>query len=376
MKKSLLLSLTFLLTSSLFISAGLSSKAKKIAIKGTTNLKAETLLILNEITDEKLIAVDSAIVSEKLEFKFELEGYDEATLFYITVGKQTPPGIPVIVADGDKVTMEISSEANTYDYTISGGKFNESMNKLHKIYTSHDRKMVAFNQEVARLDPASVTDSLRQATNERFNTLNNERTADISDFILNEPASPATYFAVKYLFQKRIPKLVVFGYERMVQEIPESKYTAMLKGEADRLGPTVEGRIAPDIMLPTPEGDSLALSSLRGQVVLIDFWASWCGPCRRENPHVKKLYEKYKDKGFEIYGVSLDRDAEKWVGAIAQDGLPWHHVSDLRGWSSAAGRAYGVSSIPQTFLIDAEGRILKSGLRGKELEKVLEELLM
>ncbi|MEN8697678.1 MAG: TlpA disulfide reductase family protein, partial [Bacteroidia bacterium] len=136
-----------------------------------------------------------------------------------------------------------------------------------------------------------------------------------------------------------------------------------------------EGAMAPDIKLKTPAGDSLALSSLRGKVVLIDFWASWCGPCRRENPNVKKIYEKYKDQGFEIYGVSLDNNASRWNDAIAKDGLTWKHVSDLAGWQSSAAKLYGVRSIPATFLLDKEGRIYKSGFRSHELEGLLQQLL-
>ena len=132
----------------------------------------------------------------------------------------------------------------------------------------------------------------------------------------------------------------------MESEMPNSSYTTQLLKDASTLAPTIVGAIAPDIKLLTPEGDSLALSSLRGKVVLIDFWASWCGPCRKENPHVVSIYEKYKDKGFEIYGVSLDKNMKQWQAAIAKDGLTWSHVSDLKGWSSSAGKLYGVHSIP------------------------------
>ncbi|MEL6135582.1 MAG: TlpA disulfide reductase family protein [Bacteroidota bacterium] len=147
--------------------------------------------------------------------------------------------------------------------------------------------------------------------------------------------------------------------------------TQQFLAQAKTLRPRTIGAVAPDIVLPNPEGDTLSLSSLRGKVVLVDFWASWCGPCRRENPNVRRMYAAYKDKGFEILGVSLDNNKDRWVQAIAQDQLPWYHVSDLKKWKSVASRAYGVGSIPFTVLLDAEGKIIAKGLRGAKLEATL-----
>ncbi len=135
------------------------------------------------------------------------------------------------------------------------------------------------------------------------------------------------------------------------------------------------GMPAPDLVGQTPDGGSLALSQLKGKYVLIDFWASWCGPCRRENPNVVANYKKYKDKGFEIFGVSLDKNADAWKKAIQDDGLTWQHISDLKGWSSDHARLYSVSSIPQTVLIDKEGKIVQRNLRGEQLTAKLQELL-
>ena len=138
---------------------------------------------------------------------------------------------------------------------------------------------------------------------------------------------------------------------------------------------TSEGSVAPELEFNDPEGKTRKLSDLRGKVVLIDFWASWCGPCRRENPHVVSMYQKYHDKGFEVFSVSLDKDANAWKAAIAKDGLVWpNHVSDLKGWGSAAAKLYGVSSIPCTFLLDREGRILAKGLRGETLTQALQQI--
>ena len=134
------------------------------------------------------------------------------------------------------------------------------------------------------------------------------------------------------------------------------------------------GGLAPEIVLNSPDGKPLKLSSTRGNYVLIDFWASWCRPCRAENPNNVKLYKKYHDKGFEIYGVSLDKDKASWLKAIKDDNLTWIHVSDLKFWQSEGAKTYNVRGIPHTVLLDKDGKILATGLRGKPLEDKLKEL--
>ncbi|MGM0625589.1 MAG: peroxiredoxin family protein [Bacteroidota bacterium] len=142
------------------------------------------------------------------------------------------------------------------------------------------------------------------------------------------------------------------------------------------------GDIAPEIQLPSPDGDTIALSSLRGKAVLIDFWAGWCGPCRRENPVVVKTYNEFKDKdftigdGFTVYGVSLDKSRDTWLQAIEKDELSWPQVSDLKYWQSPYVRLYGVRGIPANFLVDENGVILAKNLRGEKLSKTLEKFVV
>jgi thiol-disulfide isomerase/thioredoxin len=174
--------------------------------------------------------------------------------------------------------------------------------------------------------------------------------------------------------QEAIDTYVSFA-KLYLEDFPKGRKSPECSENVKRFGGTLIGSAPPDIDLSSPDGKNIKLSSLKGKVVLIDFWASWCGPCRRENPHVVKVYEKYKAKGFEVYSVSLDKDANAWKDAIQKDQLIWpSHVSDLQGWQSGAAKLYNVSAIPKTFLLDKSGKIVGKDLRGEQLEKKLVEI--
>ncbi|MBS1681866.1 MAG: AhpC/TSA family protein [Bacteroidetes bacterium] len=169
--------------------------------------------------------------------------------------------------------------------------------------------------------------------------------------------------------------LFVSSLSKFQKSWPSYRYTKELATLVQKLKITAIGQIAPEIALPNPDGQIVKLSSLRGKYVLIDFWAKWCGPCRRENPNVVRAYHKFKSKGFEIYSVSLDRTKADWLQAIQEDGLDWTHVSDLKYFNSQAAHDYNIGAIPFSILLDKDGKIIAKNLRGALLDKKLTEVL-
>jgi len=199
----------------------------------------------------------------------------------------------------------------------------------------------------------------------------------LSRFRKGSPAYKLALSGTMVTLKKKDADSFLHFAEQFTKAFEESDSAAVadLKKEMAQVEAFTKGSVAPDFTQKSPDGEAVSLSDFRGKVVLIDFWASWCGPCRRENPNVVKLYEEYKDQGFEILGVSLDRKKDRWLKAIEADGLVWPHVSDLKGWQNEVAQLYGVGSIPHTVLLDREGKIVAQKLRGPALEQKVAELM-
>lgn len=177
------------------------------------------------------------------------------------------------------------------------------------------------------------------------------------------------------ILSKKIAFILLLSLTLALQTTEANKNTLPSHYNTANNSLTKVGQLAPDFELPGIDGKPVKLSSLKGQIVLLDFWASWCGPCRKENPYTVEMYNTYKDKGFTVFSVSLDQNPEKWKKAIATDNLIWNnHAIDPKGWQSEVAELYNVQAIPATFLIDRDGKIMAEGLRGYQLDKYLQKM--
>ncbi len=220
-------------------------------------------------------------------------------------------------------------------------------------------------------------DSMGRTLEKPYNELIETHNKYLKAFIEKNPSSLASLAAVQQL---QPPEEHVETYIKLdgglMAKYPNSPYVKSFHESVAAMKKMSIGTPAPEINMNTPDDKPLPLSSLRGKVVLVDFWASWCGPCRAENPNVVNAYNKYKDKGFDIYSVSLDKDKDRWLQAIQKDKLAWaSHVCDYMHWQSPVVQLYGFSGIPYNVLLDKEGNIIAKNLRGEALEKKLAEVL-
>jgi thiol-disulfide isomerase/thioredoxin len=321
----------------------------------------------------KVAKVDSASPSAQRKVTFKGQVKDQGAFYLVNFFDTPKPQKVLLILEGgetiDVVADGINNEEGKGDFTLKGDYPNvKYMLELLAISKEMEAKVRKWNQEI------QVDQKQEKRIQTEFTQAQAASTAKIKALIPLMGSHLVALWATNFLpAEKEMASLVDIA-DRLGKARPNHPQVQQFVNNLQRLQGVNEGAMAPEINLATPAGPTLALSSLRGKYVLIDFWASWCGPCRRENPNVVKTYATYKDKGFEIFGVSLDQNREAWLKAIEADKLVWKHVSDLQYWNSAGAQAYQVNSIPQTFLVSPEGRIIAKGLRGVALDNYLAKL--
>ncbi len=352
----------------------------KAEIKGIESKK----IYLFDILQQQPTKLDSCIAKEN-NYAFKLKTEKSKLL-----GLGESPNSSIIIIAKPNTSIEITADSKKpLEVSING----DNDNILLQSYLQYRNTTLIDFQKLVQL-PRSNENNTKIATIQK----NYEKY--FHDLIHNNPNSHAiamTLFEITDPVKQKEELLIIknvienhFENPLLLSEVNKkiqqgNQQNSMLSQQQQRkiqqqqklkdLGIEI-GLPAPDLDFKDVNNQTLKLSSLKGKIVLLDFWASWCRPCRAENPHVVELYKKYKNQGFTVYSVSLDQKREQWVNAISKDELTWpNHVSDLQGWRSAAGAIYGINSIPQTFLIDRKGNIAATNLRGLDLEKKLKELL-
>ena len=298
---------------------------------------------------------------------FEFTGnVSEPTGAYIMVIGQRG-AIPFMLENAN-----ITVNAGQAGLTVTGSEGQKIYDQFMAINTTTQQEAMKLQQEY---QAANGDQAKMQAVQEAYAKLMTDAQAKETELIKANPDSyVSTFVIVSGMGQMEYEQLKE-RYNLLGEKAKASAQGKAIAAQIAKLESTAIGQIAPNFTITTPEGESISLYDIKGKVKLIDFWASWCGPCRGENPHVVEIYKEYNPKGLEIFGVSLDNNKEAWVKAIADDGLVWKHGSDLKGWQSAPAQLYSVSGIPHTVLLDENNKIIAKNLRGDELKQKIAELL-
>ena len=385
MNKKLFLYLFFVL-----VSAG--CKNNVVRISGTiVNPVSGAYIYLDELKSNELKPVDSVRISSDGKFNFRREIKQPS--FYLL--KSTDNNfLTMLVEPGEKLMLKAQNDSLNYPISLNGSKGTELMTEYNKMLRATINKLTGLNniytQNVDKPELPKVVESLDSLAQIYLGEINvytkkyidDNLTSLVSLVALYQQVAPSVYVMnpskdLSYFVKVDSSMFSLYPEYEPVTSLHEQvkELVAKVKGETSAGPASASGAMAPEISLPTPEGDTIKLSSTRGSVVLLDFWASWCAPCRKENPNLLNVYNIYHKRGFQIYQVSLDKTKESWIKGIQDDHLEkWIHVSDIQYWNSIVVPLYKIESIPCNYLLDKEGRIIASNLRGEKLQNRLAEL--
>ncbi len=367
----------FILYLTLILVLPATAAAQKVDVHGSLSDAPEenSKIILSFIQGNKAHVLDTVALDAKGNFRFSIAQAD-ADMYLLQIPGPTQPAVIHLMLVGAKdLTLDLRYHSMFNFLELAKVKGSQDM-QLYQQFNQIQLHYLQLQQSLGEeFNQQGTSDQRRQAISTRFAQLEGEQKADVERLIAANTDKLMDAFLVTFFendFEHYVPL-----YDSVAKGLKASYGNHIfVRHVADKVSHAlVPGMPAPDIAMNDKDGKQRKLSDLRGKVVLVDFWASWCRPCRMENPNVVKLYQKYHDKGFDIFSVSLDKERSQWLNAISQDHLVWdNHVSDLNGWTSSGGASYGITSIPSTVLIDREGKIIARNLRGSELANKLQEI--
>lgn len=349
-----------------------SSSTEGLTIAGKVKFPQQNGVIkLEKLGEGGVNVIDTIQLAADSTFETSVS-ISEPSFFRVNFyGKQVVP--LVLSSNDDKVFIEAEAYSPQAPVQVTGSKDTEYFQKAGRLNAKFQSDVQLLNNEYAQ---AVTSGNMAQAQDiqAQYMEIEKEFSSEMKELIWSMGNSVSAIFALNYVDAENQFAFMDSVSTKFSNELPNSQFTKELNERVDNMRRLAIGSEAPEITLPDPQGKELSLSSLRGKYVLIDFWAAWCKPCRQENPNVVASYNRYKDQGFEILGVSLDRTREAWLKAIEDDGLTWKHVSDLQYFNSEAAQTYQINAIPATYLIGPDGKIVAKNLRGPSLEQKLAEI--